>query len=687
MTNNSDLENAYALIIGISKYRDPRIPELRFTRADAEGIYKLLTDPEKVGLNPDNIKLLLDNDATSFNIKNAISNWLFKNADPDSVVFIYYAGHGGVEEDRLGIEKDKYAKYLLPYDTSFDDLYSSAISNRDFNELLLTIRSTKLVIFMDSCYSGGVSERKARDLKITEDPYQKIGEGEGRIVIAASKPDQRSFEDSRLGHGIFTYNLIEALSGKADQNKVGYVTVIDAYKYLEKTVPDLARKLAGGEQNPVMRGDITKDFAISVNRERRGEIEKEREIEIKLTKLREFYCAGNFSGKLYEKLRLVTKTDLEHLQQKERDIAKLINDLCSGDILIDTFLEDLEHIEPDLFVGREKEIEEQEKLCRIEEERWKRKEKVDFEKKELEQKPEKEVPLEKSEAEHKTSEGIIRKWKIGILLLIILGAAILFVVLQNGIKSSPPGTLTPTPTPTPAITPLIETITNSIGMTFVKIPAGEFEMGSLPDEMDRYEAEGPLHTVELSKAFYMGKYEVTQKQWFDVMGYNTSFFKGENLPVEQVKWDDVQKFIKKLNEKERTNKYRLPSEAEWEYAARAGTTTNYSFGDNKSKLGDYVWYDENAKGIPHPVGEKKPNIWGLFDINGNVWEWVQDEWHDNYDDAPINGSSWESKKITDRVVRGCSFNALAKHCRPAHRTHTNQSDFSRDLGFRLVKDL
>lgn len=114
MVTRRDIENAYALIIGISKYKDPRLPELRYTRADAEGMFRLLTDKKKVGLNPDNIKILLDNDATSFNIKNSISNWLFRNADQDSIVFIYFAGHGGVEVDRLGIEKDKLAKFLLP---------------------------------------------------------------------------------------------------------------------------------------------------------------------------------------------------------------------------------------------------------------------------------------------------------------------------------------------------------------------------------------------------------------------------------------------------------------------------------------------------------------------------------------------------------------------------------------------
>ncbi len=158
----SDLENAYALIIGISKYKDLRMPPLKYARADAEGMFQLMSDPKRMGLNIDNIKVLLDDDATQFNIKNAISNWLYKNADKDSIVFIYFAGHGGVEVDRLNIEKDRLAKYLITFDSDSDNLFASALSNRDFNELVTTIKSKKLVIFLDASYSGGINEHSAR---------------------------------------------------------------------------------------------------------------------------------------------------------------------------------------------------------------------------------------------------------------------------------------------------------------------------------------------------------------------------------------------------------------------------------------------------------------------------------------------------------------------------------------------
>jgi formylglycine-generating enzyme required for sulfatase activity len=145
----------------------------------------------------------------------------------------------------------------------------------------------------------------------------------------------------------------------------------------------------------------------------------------------------------------------------------------------------------------------------------------------------------------------------------------------------------------------------------------------------------------------------------------------------------VREFIKKLNEKEGTNKYRLPSEAEWEYAVRAGTTTRYSFGDSESKLGDYAWYYGNSDGKTHPVGQKKPNSWELYDMHGNVWEWVQDGWHDSYDRAPTDGSAWEGDGAA-RVFRGGGWSDRARLCRSALRSPDARRAY--DLGFRILKE-
>ena len=232
-----------------------------------------------------------------------------------------------------------------------------------------------------------------------------------------------------------------------------------------------------------------------------------------------------------------------------------------------------------------------------------------------------------------------------------------------------------------------ETFISTIDMEFVLIQSGEFDMGSPANETGRFNDEGPIHRVTISEAFYLGKYPVTQKQWHEVMGDHPSSFKGDDLPVENVSWDSAKEFIKKLNKKENTQKYRLPSEAEWEYAAWAGTTTRYSFGDDDSKLGQYAWYDENSGKKTHPVGKKEANPWGLYDVHGNVWEWVQDKWHNTYNGAPADGSAWEDEVSAIGVFRGGGWIDFARDCRLANRDYDVPSYRLRLLGFRLLQEM
>jgi formylglycine-generating enzyme required for sulfatase activity len=238
--------------------------------------------------------------------------------------------------------------------------------------------------------------------------------------------------------------------------------------------------------------------------------------------------------------------------------------------------------------------------------------------------------------------------------------------------------------PDPIIHP--PNITNKFGMEFVLISAKEFEMGP-PLNYEGGESEGSIRIVNLTKDFYMGKTEVTQKQWRKVMGTNsTSIFQGDDLPVENVSWDEVQIFIDRLNENDRPYNYRLPSEAEWEYAARAGNKTYYSFGDDESKLGDYAWYIDNSDGT-HAVNTSKPNPWGLYDMHGNVWEWVQDIYHISYNGAPPDGRAWEEDGF-ERVARGGAWNSSAMYLRSTSRGNGDPSYFKDSaLGFRILRDL
>ena len=213
--------------------------------------------------------------------------------------------------------------------------------------------------------------------------------------------------------------------------------------------------------------------------------------------------------------------------------------------------------------------------------------------------------------------------------------------------------------------------TNSFGMKMVLIPPGEFMMGSPASEAGRWDNEAQ-HTVTLSKAFSIGVYEVTQSQSEQVMGSNPSHFKGANNPVEMVSWHDAVAFCGKLSalpaEVAAGRVYRLPTEVEWEYACRAGTTTAYSFGDSASELVKYGWFDDNSGYETHAVGERQSNALGLYDIHGNVWEWCSDE----------------AEEDSNNVLRGGGWFDAATFCRSASRGADIPSLRTYVSGFRLA---
>ncbi len=227
---------------------------------------------------------------------------------------------------------------------------------------------------------------------------------------------------------------------------------------------------------------------------------------------------------------------------------------------------------------------------------------------------------------------------------------------------------------------------NFAGIKFIFIPSGCFQMGNNKPPTDQTIGETPSHKVCIDKPFYLGETEVTQKQWQDVMGNNPSKNKVEDKPVERVSWNDVQDFIQKLNDKEGGNLFRLPTEAEWEYAARAGSDDDYSFGNSPSSLATYAWFGNlGYKGSPHEVAQKVPSNWGLFDMHGNVWEWVQD-WYDGtyYSNSPTNNPPGpETGKY--RVYRGGSYIGKPTNLRSAVRFSALPTTRTHDVGFRLAR--
>jgi formylglycine-generating enzyme required for sulfatase activity len=236
-----------------------------------------------------------------------------------------------------------------------------------------------------------------------------------------------------------------------------------------------------------------------------------------------------------------------------------------------------------------------------------------------------------------------------------------------------------------------EDLGKGVKLEMIAIPGGTFLMGSPENEVERFSDESPQHEVTVP-GFFIGKYQLTQLQYQTIMGTNPSYFKGDNRPVEGVCWEDAVKFCQKLNHRTLGN-YRLPSEAEWEYACRAGTKTPFHFGDNVTT--DLVNYNGNYPYSSAPKGKYReqttdvgifpPNAFGLYDMHGNVWEWCEDERHENYINAPTDGSSWQSRiSLGQKVLRGGCWHDYARYCRSACRLKSPYCSRNYFYGFRVV---
>ena len=272
---------------------------------------------------------------------------------------------------------------------------------------------------------------------------------------------------------------------------------------------------------------------------------------------------------------------------------------------------------------------------------------------------------------------VSRRWS-AVCLLLGLAALGLLLLLRPWDWFDRRGTSSPMPSEGPAVEERESSVTNSIGMKFVLIRPGRFLMGSPPSEHGRDPHEGPRREVVLTRPFYLGVHEVTQREFEAVMGYNPSHFTrerggGPDHPVEMISYPVAVAFCERLTalpaEQRARRVYRLPTEAEWEYACRAGTTTAYAFGEDPGALGEHAWYAENADSRTHPVGKKKPNRWGLYDMYGNVWEWCADSFDPNYYHYAPSKDPHCTRQSVERVLRGGGWGEYgsAEWCRSATR--------------------
>ena len=257
--------NQWAVVIGIGNYESPAIPRLKYTVPDAEAIYQTLTGP--AGFSKDNVLLLTDRSErkpTLRNIKWALGTFLGRNAQKDDTVMIFYAGHGAPEVDTRGLERDGLAKYLIPSDADIDDLYSTALPMDELQTIFGRIEADRVVAFLDACYSGAAqgpglgrtfASKKTRAGAVDDLFLERLTRSKGRAIVTASRPAEVSIELPELGHGIFTYYLVQGLKGAADGNRDGIVSLQELYEYVEQQVTAKSRAV-GGNQHPVMKGEL-----------------------------------------------------------------------------------------------------------------------------------------------------------------------------------------------------------------------------------------------------------------------------------------------------------------------------------------------------------------------------------------------------------------------------------------------
>jgi formylglycine-generating enzyme required for sulfatase activity len=588
----------WAICVGINQYRF--LQDLTCAVNDAEKMHLWLKETAKfdqtylfTDISPeiDDMSEPLPSQPTFTTLR----RWLRKRfarpiLSPSDSLWFFFSGHGVREQGQ---------DYLLLNDSDPDpeEVNNSAISLTFVTEQLRQSGAGNIMMFVDACRSVAKS-----GLGI------ELQSEQGIISIASCRPEQKSYEIEELGHGSFTYALLESLQIQGENNCA--------------TVERLCKRL--------------KDRVGTLNREYKKPVQTP-----------------------YTRIEPETKNHLIFLPER---IQPTLNDIA----ILKTNAFKAEFILNDL------------KLAQI---LWHRL-----------------VPYDQDEAIDRLTEIRLKLRQPGLNSTVSLPSEFVQTSSPKSPDSSP---VSPSPrllvSPSPRPQVLTETLPGGIILEMVKIPAGSFLMGTEEAEVirlnkeyktDWYKNEMPQHSVKLQE-FYLGKHPVTQEQYQAVMGKNPSNFKDNpKNPVEQVSWDDAQEFCKKLNQL--TGKeYRLPTEAEWEYACRAGTQTRYYFGDDAAKLGDYGWYNENSGSKTHSVGEKKPNDWGLYDVSGNVWEWCEDPYHDSYANKPENiknngNTIWSSSDASLRVLRGGSWFGNSGGCRSADRDRYNADNGNNGIGFRLV---
>jgi formylglycine-generating enzyme required for sulfatase activity/uncharacterized caspase-like protein len=622
----------WAITIGINKY--DRLQQLNYAKRDAQLMHDFLVNEasfEKVFFYSDDSP---DRNGTSTrpnraNLRGALRE--LEKQDPKKTLlgagdnfWFFFSGHGIRHNNR---------DYLMPCDGDAEDIEETAIPINYVTERLRQCGADNIVLILDACRNQSQKVGEGIGKQTVEEARQQ-----GIISIFSCSPTEYSYEIPALQQGAFTRVLLDGLGiqGKC-------ATVERLNQYLSLRVPEIVRQHHNGKQTPyIIAEPVNKSHLILVPRYATlADIATLKNDAYRAQVKRDFDLAKQLWIRV---LAAASGSDMEAIEALE-EIARSRYDLTP------------QPPNPAREVGQGS------------------KSSSSTREEEKESKP-------LSSQERGLERGLsLKTWKFEVVKVDGTGK----ITNRRNCEAKY----------------LTEDLGNGITLEMVQIPGGTFTMGSSETEEGRYKSESPQHQVTVP-SFFMGKFQVTQAQYQAVMGNNPANFKGEKRPVEQVSWDDAVEFCRKLSQKTVGRTYRLPSEAEWEYACRAGTTTPFYFGETiTTDLANYRGTDWEYKGTIYPgnygqapkgkyreettpVGSFPPNTFGLYDMHGNVWEWCQDSWHDNYNGAPSDGRAWIDNDNDYWLLRGGSWYGNPWYCCCADRLFSTRAGSFYLVGFRVV---
>lgn len=734
--------NRAALLIGVSEYEDPGFKPLPSAIADIQAIRRVLLQSSE--FSEDQVRVLAN--PSKHEVEESIY-WLFVNRQKQDLLLLYFSGHG--IKDQLG--KLYFSLPSTRKDERGELMDYTAIPATVLHDRMVNSRSNCQVLVLDCCFSGAF----AKGLTVKDDGRVDISTqlgGKGRAIFTSSNSIEYSFQQEEVNLSVYTHFFVEGLEkGAADLDGDGLISTDELHEYVSKKV-----KMAAPAMTPQFF-PVEQGHKIYLARSAQNDpvVEYRKAVEQKV-KQGSFQVAKNcFSiparkalGILGQKLALPIQTTqaiesevvqpLREYQQKLQDYKQTFKttledegypfsevvqlDLQDYQKLLGLRDEDIQKIEAEVLPDLEQA--EQSSLLLTD---------SSIDRSQDLSAP---FPLFQSGPFTDSLDGLQKATGVDLsspqlITSAQLGAAQAYALKMRRVAENTkkfyevvsdvseynlsPYAASQNPTDFSnfkfeVVTInakgrvkqrragqaefFIEDLGNGITLEMIKVPGGSFTMGSPDTEEDRLSVESPQHTVTVP-TFFIGKFVVTRAQYRIIMGNHPAEFKGSHRPAENVSWDDAIKFCGQLRQKTGRD-YRLPSEAEWEYACRAGTTTPFFFGE--TIISSLVNYDARTVYGLEPEGEYRqettdvglfpPNAFGLYDMHGNVWEWCADHWHENYQDAPADGSAWLDKDdCSFRLIRGGSWNDVPQLCRSACRKKSDLENRYINLGFRVACSL